>query len=372
MAQDIVRSFGWYIRDESLEKEAAGDLQHLLDSDLRKIGSPSLPADINSIVSQSLEEPLILQIVSSMDASIPTKCSTVCKDGKKKMLLLRLTDGWRECRAMEYHHVPALQQKVLIPGMKIRLVGAAVRYGMILLSPNSVELLGGYVKELAEAFEAQVLYGDLAKERKGKLGETENPPRFQHFDPSRRRRPLPTVSKDPRDSVRKCTHIDGGNSNRTKSKPPFGSERKETTIPVIDDEDKVSIPAASSKINAVAAESLLKKMEKKAGESRKGREGRRRARHEERLSAPKITLDEWEAKKGGMQAPGSEICSDHELAVSMQNQFDLEDCKGASSAGLQTELLGMFYSENTYNTTHAPRGRRPSSSRGKGRRGQRR
>lgn len=82
-----------------------------------------------------------------------------------------------------------------------------------------------------------------------------------------------------------------------------------------------------------------------------------------------MTLDEWEAKNGGKQAPGSTICSDHELAVSMQNQFDLEDSEGASSAGLQTELLGMFYSENASKPQHALRGRKSSISRGKGSRG---
>ena len=334
-----------------------------------QIGSPSLPVDINSIASYSLE-PLVLQIVSSMDASIPTRCKTVCKDGKRRMLLLRLTDGCRECQAMEYHHVPALQHKVLIPGMKIRLVGAVVRYGIILLTPNCVELLGGYIKDLAEAFEAQVLYGDLAKQRKGLGSETGTPPRFQHFDPSRRRRPPPTASGDPRDSVKNNNaRTDGRNSNRTTSTPDSVSEQKEPAKSVIDSVDNVAASVASSKINTVAAESLLKKMEKKSGENRKGRERSRRARNEERFSAPKMTLDEWEAKNGGKQAPDSTVCSDHELAVSMQNQFDLEDSKGASSAGLQTELLGMFYSENVSTPHHALRGKKSSISRGKGRRG---
>jgi len=261
---------------------------------------------------------------------------------------------------MEYHHVPGLQEKVLIPGMKIRLIGAVVRYGIILLRPNSVQLLGGYVRELAEAFEAQALYGHLGKERKGKLQEeSEAPPRFRHFDPSRRRRPQPGISKDSRDNVKASADIHGGNSNRSKNIAPFGSEKKETTKLQEENDDNGAIPVASSKMNAVAAESLLKKMERKSGESRTARQGRRRGRNMAKLS-PTITLDEWEARKGAEQAPGSATFSDHELAVAMQNQFDLEDCKGVSSAGLQTELLGMFYSEN-------PSGR-SSTSRGKGRR----
>jgi hypothetical protein len=64
---------------------------------------------------------------------------------------LSLTDGVRKVFALEYRRVPALDQERTPPGTKILVKDVLVRRGMLLLIPQTVQVLGGSVASLVEA-----------------------------------------------------------------------------------------------------------------------------------------------------------------------------------------------------------------------------
>eukprot|EP00092_Neocalanus_flemingeri_P015996 GFUD01017314.1.p1 GENE.GFUD01017314.1~~GFUD01017314.1.p1 ORF type:complete len:578 (-),score=233.17 GFUD01017314.1:12-1745(-) len=109
----------------------------------------------------------------------------------QRIMMLTVTDGFQTVEAME-HQVINVIPDVVTPGMKVQVLGpVTVRRGIIMLTSNSVRVLGGEVEELQEQFSLQtILQQKIGKEDVGQKGnmfstQTGNPP------PAPRPAPLP-------------------------------------------------------------------------------------------------------------------------------------------------------------------------------------
>lgn len=317
---DPIRARGWHIdlkpvsgEDVSTSSMSPDDLEKvLLDSDLRKCGKSTLPADINGANVGSVCGPLVLQVMGFQDVSVPSKFKTGPSNSgsKNRLIMFRLTDGVRECKAIECEPLVALKPKQLLPGMKIRLEGKVViRYGLLMLTDACFTTLGGRVSSLAEAYEAKQLYG--GSERAGNvLKKEDQPPRFQPFDPTRR--PRKRDMKNPISQDQGVTYTKKKENSEASSK---GSEK-----------DIVSRNNASASSKVVTT--LLERMEESSNHPKMGRRGRGRRRNhfDNDDNSKHMTLDEWEASKKNSEPPESSIETDYELAMELQQKFDLEEC----------------------------------------------
>ena len=70
------------------------------------------------------------------------------------MMKLILSDGFSNVEAIEHESCfSKLKETELHPGTKIRLIGPLqVRRGLILLTPQNIEVLGGHVEEMDREF----------------------------------------------------------------------------------------------------------------------------------------------------------------------------------------------------------------------------
>lgn len=355
--EDFVHRRGWHVDVNSVAGEclststmSADDLEDiLLNYDLRKCGRPSLPADINGAVVGSLNGPLVLQVMGFQDVSVPSKFNAGSSYGgsKNRIMMFRLTDGVKECKAIECKPLESLKPKELLPGMKIRLEGkVTIRYGLVLLTDACFIVLGGRVSSLAEAYEAKQLYGGV--ERAGQVSKSEGqPPRFKPFDPTRRIR-----KKDIKTRTRESAS--GNMDEKEVESNPMGNKDKASNI------QKKPV-GSSSKIAA----SLLERMEENSNTQKFGRHGRgrrgRRHHDDDESSSKHMTLDEWEASKNTAK---SSVDTDYELAMELQQKFDVEDCVQSIPSQAAVIQPSFFYEES--GGGHR-RGRGRSRGRGRGR-----
>ncbi|XP_063049543.1 recQ-mediated genome instability protein 1 [Engraulis encrasicolus] len=196
MAPDPVQAVGSWLRSrwqvsvpegwlqacvDWLQQEAGGrhlgltqlqqqTLEQWLQTDLRTLDMPSLPANLGQELKTELQGNVCVQLDSMQDVSQPAytqlqriKGSDCANDqigaetqatqrswqaNPTRMLLLQLTDGVRGVEAMEHKPVPQLNTG-LPPGTKLLLRGPiACRLGVLLLGPQNVQVLGGEVEEL--------------------------------------------------------------------------------------------------------------------------------------------------------------------------------------------------------------------------------
>ncbi|XP_071800914.1 recQ-mediated genome instability protein 1-like [Asterias amurensis] len=145
-----------------------------LDSDLNEIAAPSLPQNISQQKKTLLSGNYALQINSLQDVSMPAYGQLVKLQGKEnenvlvcatqqtqqtqnkfepksnRMLMLQLTDGHQSLEGMEYQPIPGLSVDTS-PGTKIMVCGTVqCRLGVLLLTAQSVQVLGGDVEGLLE------------------------------------------------------------------------------------------------------------------------------------------------------------------------------------------------------------------------------
>eukprot|EP00794_Sanderia_malayensis_P016692 gene16692-18386_t len=171
-----------------------------LMSDLREIGTTSLPENISNFTQRKLSGKFMLQVnygynigmsaysqlqkskgleipaqqdeISNFSAS--TKSSAPQAKGKtSRVLFLELTDGINTIDAIEYQHVAVLKDQVT-PGCKIELIGpVGVEDGILLLTPKNVSVLGGNCEELVnECTQGNILRSILSLEKEE--DQTEN------------------------------------------------------------------------------------------------------------------------------------------------------------------------------------------------------
>ncbi|CAL1546856.1 unnamed protein product, partial [Lymnaea stagnalis] len=140
-------------------------------SDLSEIGESVLPADVTYADKMELTSNYPLQLISVIDVGFPLYGQMQKLQGREnpneevsadkpfqpawepkqsRMLLLQLTDGHIQVKAMEYQPIQNLSCQ-LPSGSKMMLIGPLIcMRGMILLTPGSIQVLGGEVDELVE------------------------------------------------------------------------------------------------------------------------------------------------------------------------------------------------------------------------------
>eukprot|EP00899_Mesostigma_viride_P020498 jgi/Mesvir1/2844/Mv13931-RA.1 len=201
---------GWHIStdacpDAALDKQRA--LEWALHNDLRKVGLPSLPKDINR-VDTKLRGPLILQVVDVRDVSVSSGASAGSgSSGRSRLLRIRLTDGHTTATAMEFKPLPNVTVD-LVPGSKVSLGDVVVKMGVILLKPGSLTVVGGEVEELAQTWEMERKYGALARATGvGVQGDAQGggPPPFKGVHGSKQGA-KDSASKNPHASVPAASH----------------------------------------------------------------------------------------------------------------------------------------------------------------------
>ncbi|CAN6970464.1 unnamed protein product [Brassica rapa subsp. trilocularis] len=136
--------------------EVAAKAKHCFEQflfcDMNLCGGGVLPRNVASMVLEELPGPFVLQVV---DEIVNIGCALKgryenANAGLKRCLKLSMTDGVQRVFGMEYRPVKDLQ--VLAPaGLKIVVSSVQVRHGLLMLVPETIQVLGGMVEELEEA-----------------------------------------------------------------------------------------------------------------------------------------------------------------------------------------------------------------------------
>ncbi|KAK3770842.1 hypothetical protein RRG08_036442 [Elysia crispata] len=165
----IAQENGDEMESENVVKQQV--FEQWLTSDLAEIGEPSLPVAAMSCNKIELISNYALQIISIVDVGFPLYGQQQKMMGREnvnaevsadkpfqpawepkqsRMLLLTLTDGHSEIKAMEYQPIRSLHSH-LPSGTKCILSGTVLcRRGMVLLTEEHIHLLGGEVDTLTE------------------------------------------------------------------------------------------------------------------------------------------------------------------------------------------------------------------------------
>ncbi|XP_062510182.1 recQ-mediated genome instability protein 1-like [Corticium candelabrum] len=134
---------------------------------LQETSLPCLPTGLNQRERQMLQGPVCLQINNIINAgeSAYSQYQRIKKldsnleidfqgdrmkwePSPKRMLILELTDGYQVIQAMEYQSIPCFNVST-VAGSKVRLRGnIPCRRGMLLLTAENVEFIGGSVENL--------------------------------------------------------------------------------------------------------------------------------------------------------------------------------------------------------------------------------
>ncbi|KAL1189171.1 RecQ-mediated genome instability protein 1 [Cardamine amara subsp. amara] len=382
---------------ESVEAE-------LLNIDIRLIGGKSLPDPTELRRCSHLQGPKVLQISSVRDVTRSSAEEFLGSSTGKRVLKFALTDGKTEISALEYSHIPSINNDVT-PGTKVRLENkAVVRDGLVCLTPKEVTVLGGNVQSLTEEWQMKKKYSSLSRSsgrqsQEGKAGD--GPPRFEELQirtGSHHRDYYKTTSRNILPAVKQAggekgenSEVDGNKKGTDKnlqrnpgdSDPKISVKVENQEKPSSSDTRPKQVVEAVPLQNQAAAQILLEKMKHSSSNERQyqGRRGRGRGRgrgRDEEDSAV-FTLDEWEKRNtsGGVLATAnhpSDTTRDEDLAWQLQNQFDLEDSYGqeAHGTGAADIRMNMFdYGRTDDNYGHGRgrggRGRGRGHRRGRGR-----
>jgi len=93
-----------------------------------------------------IKGPLVVQIQSIKDIGSP-KSKQYARGNANRMLALQITDGHTLCRAIEYQKTPQISL-ALAPGTKLRIQNVPLCAGTLLLSSETVSVVGGRVEKL--------------------------------------------------------------------------------------------------------------------------------------------------------------------------------------------------------------------------------
>ncbi|XP_021286088.1 recQ-mediated genome instability protein 1 isoform X2 [Herrania umbratica] len=132
--------------------------QQFLFSDMNYSGGGILPENVDSMHLVDLKGPFVLQ-GRYQDAP----------SGIKRCLKLSMTDGVQRVFGMEYRPIKDLQ--VLAPaGLKVAICNIHIRRGLLVLVPESLEVLGGVIEDLEAA--RQRLVNEVNKPPRGIRSKT--------------------------------------------------------------------------------------------------------------------------------------------------------------------------------------------------------
>ena len=164
---------------------APAELGHDLDADLcalleRRDSAGLLPDPLGP--AGLLAGPVVVQLAALVDVSRPASAAPQSDGGggspfrAGRTLLLTLTDGRTECKALELCPLPQLTPELCVPGTKLALRGVPMRKGLLLLSPGCTRVLGGRVPALLEELAAREEQDAMGATRLGKDGAGGAPP----------------------------------------------------------------------------------------------------------------------------------------------------------------------------------------------------
>ncbi|KAF8050906.1 hypothetical protein N665_1857s0009 [Sinapis alba] len=136
--------------------EVAAKAKHCFEQflfcDMNLCGSGVLlPRNVESMILEELAGPFVLQVdeIVNIGCSLKGRYENA-NAGLKRCLKLSMTDGVQRVFGMEYRPIKDLQ--VLAPaGLKIVVSNVQVRHGLLMLVPETIQVLGGMVEELEEA-----------------------------------------------------------------------------------------------------------------------------------------------------------------------------------------------------------------------------
>ncbi|KAF8113454.1 hypothetical protein N665_0050s0102 [Sinapis alba] len=381
----------------------------LLNMDIRLIGGKSLPDATELRRCSHLQGPKVLQISSVRDVTKSSAEEFLGSSTGKRVLKLVLTDGKIEISALEYSHIPSLNNDVT-PGTKVRLENkAVVRDGLVCLTPKEVTVLGGHVQSLFEEWQMKRKYASLSRSsgrqqsQEGKAGD--GPPPFEELQirtGSHHRDSYKTTSRTiVPTAVEKAAKHTGGEKGETSevagnkigadknvqkssadSDPKISAKVENQEKPSSSDTRPKQAVEAVPLQNQAAAQILLEKMKQSSSNERqyRGRRGRGRGRgrgREEDDSAV-LTLEEWEKRNtsGGAVATvdhPNDTTRDEDLAWQLQNQFDLEDSygqevHGTGAADIRMNMFDYGRTDESFGHGRGRGGRGRGRGRGRGHR----
>ncbi|XP_074650576.1 recQ-mediated genome instability protein 1-like isoform X2 [Tubulanus polymorphus] len=185
----------WILSEYQEAGSSVTQLSHLvyeqwLETDLQQLNSSSFPLNLSKDDKCNLNEKYCVQINSMRDAGVsaysqlqklkgteneneqvsaaPTQTSWEPK--ASRMLMMCLTDGNQQVFGMEYKPIPQINLN-LPPGTKLLLKGNIIcRHGVLMLTRDNIEVLGGQVEHLQQLTQIQILAGHL------NIEEDENEP----------------------------------------------------------------------------------------------------------------------------------------------------------------------------------------------------
>ncbi|XP_013611340.1 tudor domain-containing protein 3 isoform X2 [Brassica napus] len=365
----------------------------LLNMDIRLIGGKSLPDATELRRCSHLQGPKVLQISSVRDVTKSSAEEFLGSSTGKRVLKLVLTDGKIEISALEYSHIPSLNNDVT-PGTKVRLENkAVVRDGLVCLTPKEVTVLGGHVQSLFEEWQMKRKYASLSRSsgrqsQEGKAGD--GPPPFEELQiragyhqrdsyKTTSRTIVPTAAQHTGGEKGETSEVYGNKIGADKNLQKSSADSDSKVSVKVENQEKPSSSDTRPKQaveavplqNQAAAQVLLEKMKHSSSNERqyRGRRGRGRGRGREEDDSAVLTLEEWEKRKtsGGAVAAAdnpSDTTRDEDLAWQLQNQFDLEDSNEVHGTGVADIRMNMFDYGRTDESFGHGRGR---GGRGRGR-----
>ncbi|KAJ1411862.1 Recq-mediated genome instability protein 1, C-terminal OB-fold domain [Sesbania bispinosa] len=140
--------------------------EQFLFADMNHCGSGVLPPNVDSMHQVVLSGPYVLQVDEIINISCPLRGRyQAAPPGIKRCLKLSMTDGVQRVFGMEYRPIQALE--VCAPaGLKVAISNVHVRRGLLVLVPETIEILGGLVEQLDAA--RKRLVDELNKPPRGK------------------------------------------------------------------------------------------------------------------------------------------------------------------------------------------------------------
>lgn len=140
--------------------------EQFLFSDLNFCGSGVLPSNVTSMHLDTLPGPYVLQVDEIVNLCCPLRGRyQQAPPSKKRCLKLSMTDGIQRVFGMEYRPIEALEV-CASSGLKVAISNVQVRRGMLMLVPETIEVLGGLVEQLDAA--RKRLVDELNKPARGK------------------------------------------------------------------------------------------------------------------------------------------------------------------------------------------------------------
>ncbi|KAK7358670.1 hypothetical protein VNO77_00608 [Canavalia gladiata] len=140
--------------------------EQFLFADMNFCGSGMLPPNVDSMHLRVLPGPYVLQVDEIINITCPLRSRyEQAPPGLKRCLKLSMTDGIQRVFGMEYRPIQALEV-CASAGLKVAISNVHVRHGLLMLVPETIEILGGLVEHLDAA--RKRLVDELNKPPRGK------------------------------------------------------------------------------------------------------------------------------------------------------------------------------------------------------------